>query len=859
VAALGSDAKQGLSSKAARERLLEHGPNELRTAGGRSRLAILLGQFADLMIALLAVAAVISATIGEWGDSLLIALILLANGLIGYFQERRAENAVAALKRMSRSTTTVWRDAALTSISTMELVPGDVIELTTGDLTPADARLLDAVNLTTDEAPLTGESLPVEKSTQRLAAETPLPERSSMLYSGTSVATGRARAIVTATGMQSELGVIAGMISAAQSEPTPLQQRLAVLSKRLAAAVAIVCIVVFAAGLLRGDLPVNVLFLTAVSLAVAAVPEGLPAVITVTLALGSQRMVRRRAIIRQLSAVETLGSVDVICSDKTGTLTQNRMTVADLAPVDDSPDSRDQLLLAAVLCNDARLAESGEIIGSATESALLQAALERGADVAAWRAAWRREVEFPFSSERKRMSVVHRGPDEAQAVFVKGAVEQVLHRSTQIVVGGQAVELGDERRGEWERVTERLTGDGRRVLGLAMRAVAADSAPQDADAAERDLTFLGCVGLVDPVRPEARAAIAACRSAGIRPVMITGDHRGTARAIASELELLRDGDETLTGAELDRLSDPELAERAPNIAVYARVAPEHKLRIVRAHQSRGAVVAMTGDGVNDAPALKQADIGVAMGVTGTDVSREASNMILADDNFATIVAAVEEGRVVYDNIRKFVRYLLTTNTGEVLVLFVAIVAGMPLPLLPIHLLWINLVTDGLPALALGFEPAEEDVMRRRPRRRNESMFAGGMARAIFLYGGLMASICLAVYGWYLYAAPHSPSASEAEVYARTVVFTTLALFQLFYVLAIRSSSQSFFSQSPLSNYRLTGAVGLGVALQLAVIYVPWLREVFHTARLDGADLAVAMIAATTAFSAAELQKLVARK
>jgi len=584
-------------------------------------------------------------------------------------------------------------------------------------------------------------------------------------------------------------------------------------------------------------------------------------VITIALALGSQRMARQRAIVRQLMAVETLGSVDVICSDKTGTLTLSQMTASDIVPTEDSPAVRDELLRAAALCNNAQIGEDGKPTGSATEAALLAAAMQHGQDVKRLREEWPRLAEIPFDSKRKRMGAVHRAPDGRSILFVKGATEAVLPLAMRLAKQTGAAELPASERDRLAAEAEALAERGRRVLAFAMRELDAGDVPADvggtgnhAESLEKNLVFLGSCGLVDPIRPEAPAAVAECESAGIRVVMITGDHPGTAKSVAGELKILKPGDEVVTGAQLGPMSDDQLREAAPRIVVYARVAPEHKLRIVKAHQARGSVVAMTGDGVNDAPALRQADIGVAMGIAGTDVSKQAAKIVLADDNFATIVSAVKEGRVVYDNIVRFVRYLLTANMGEVLVLLVAVALGWPLPLLPVHLLWINLVTDGLPALALGFEQPEPNVMRRKPRRRGESLFAGGVARSVFGTGILMAAVCLALFAWYL---PNAGAGQDGEslVYPRTVVFWTLAMFQLFYVLALRSSERSAFALGVWSNYRLYGAVVLGAILQVAVVYVPFLQSFFRTTALSPADLALCTMLSTLAFWAAEAWKI----
>eukprot|EP00913_Durusdinium_trenchii_P028438 g26666.t1 len=829
--ALHSDIEGGLNQSEAEARLETCGPNRLAESTSRSPLRVFLGQFADLMIGLLVAAAVISGLIGEWADTALIGLIVLANAVIGFVQEWRAEQAVAALKSLTQPQARVRRGGTIHDVAAEDVVPGDVVELSAGDFVPADARVVEESELEIDEAALTGESLPVEKSINLVEAGVPLPDRVCMVYSGTAVVGGTGRAIVTATGMSTELGNIAELLTTAEDVQTPLQQRLSVLSRRLALIVIGVCILIFAAGVLREDSSawdrslLTTMLLTAVSLAVAAIPEGLPAVITVTLALGSQRMTKRHAIVRRLSAVETLGSVNVICTDKTGTLTQNRMEVADVVPAGESDDAEQQLLTAVALCNDAEIDSKGEVSGSATESALYQAVIDAGHDATAIRADHPRVDEIPFSSERKRMSTLHAEPDGSHRLYVKGAVERIL-------------QLCNNDDPQFHQRAEELAGQGRRVLAFADRDF--DGNSLSSDEVETGLRFLGVVGIVDPPRPEAKEAIARCRSAGIRPVMITGDHPGTAKAIASELELWQPGDDIVSGTELDAMSEDDLSQKSKTASVYARVSPEHKLKIVRAHQSHGSVTSMTGDGVNDAPALKQADIGVAMGITGTDVAKESAEMVLADDNFATIVAAVEEGRVVYDNIRKFVAYMLTANAGEVLVLFLGIVWGLPIPLLPVHILWINLVTDGLPALALGFEPAEPDIMKRAPRPREESLFGDGLGWRILSIGSLMAIFCFAAYWWC--EPTNTPEGAENLERSRTILFVALSLSQLFYVLAVRSSSELFFEAGLWSNYRLTGAVVIGIVLQMAVVYVPFMQPFFHTTGLDASDLCPTMAA-----------------
>lgn len=850
VAELRTDLNSGLSEAEVVCRQQQWGMNDVTADQRRSRLRVFLKQFVDLMIGLLIVAAIISGFVGDWTDTILIALIVVANAAIGFVQEYKAEKAIDALKGLSQPTARVRRSGRLQSVPSLSLVPGDVIEVSVGDIIPADARIAFEVLLEIDESPLTGESLPIEKTVEQQPEETPLAERNAMVYAGTAVVRGHCQAIVTATGYRAEIGRIASLLATAEHRSTPLQLRLSAMNRWLAVGVILISIVLFAAGVCREPVSAwnNELFsqmmLIAVSLAVAAIPEGLPAVITITLALGSQRMAARNAIIRRLSAVESLGSVDVICSDKTGTLTQNRMVVAEIISAGDDHLQRHQVIEAMVLCNNANIGTDGQVVGSATEVALLVAAKERDVDVQRLRADNPRLEEIPFSSETKRMITVHRSPDGQHITIVKGAPDRVLKLCGQ--ASPEAVESLSEKGTD-------LANSGRRVLAIA-------GWPGDVSSAlsREDLRtapdFVGLIGIVDPARPEAKEAISQCRSAGIRAVMITGDHPGTARAIGSELGLFNKEDAIITGVELDLMSESELRHKVSQISGYARVSPEHKLRIVQALRSQGHAVAMTGDGINDAPALKQADIGVAMGITGTDVSKEAAEMVLADDNFATIVAAVEEGRVVYDNIRKFVVYLLTANISEVLVLMGAIVSGLPLPLLPIHLLWINLVTDGLPALALGFEPPERNVMQRPPRSINEGIFSRGIGSGILLMSLAMSLVCLILFERQLGQNPND----DALTRARSMTFYVLAVSQLFYVCGIRSFHDSLLRIGIWTNYRLAAAVMLGVTIQLLVLYVPLFQNFFHTTGLTVQELVIATAVALIPFATVELWKFIRR-
>ena len=878
VRALGTDARTGLSDKEAARRLQELGPNELEDRGTRSPWWILWEQFTSTMIVILIVAAVASALLGDYEDSVAIAVIVVLNAALGFAQEYRAERAMAALKQLSAPTVKVRREGHVMEISSIELVRGDVVLLEAGNLVPADGRLVEGTNLRVQEAALTGESEPVEKNPSALEEEdAPLGQRAGMVYLSTVVAMGRGLFVVTETGMATELGKIAAMIQAASPEQTPLQRRLNEVGKVLALAAIAIVAVVFALGLLRGE-DLEVMFLTAVSLAVAAVPEGLPAVVTIALALGAQRMLKRRALIRKLPAVETLGSVTVICSDKTGTLTVNRMsaTVLDVADhtvelgggkapaVADDP-ALAPLLAGGALCNDAMLEGDEEdgfrAIGDPTEGALVLAAAREGMKQHELEAALPRVGEIPFDSERKRMTTVHRViPDSKIPVALepvlkegtpyiaisKGAMDSLLEISNEVWTGEGRTEPLDE--GWRERIlaaNARLAGKGIRVLAVGFKCLRSFAGEEIED----DLTFFGMVGMMDPARPEARDAVEVCKRAGIRPVMITGDHPLTAGYIATELGIAEEG-RIVTGRELAGLPEEELVDLVEVVPVYARVSPEHKLAIVDALQERGHIVAMTGDGVNDAPALRKADIGVAMGITGTDVSKEAADMVLTDDNFATIVAAVEQGRVIYDNIRKFIKYLLTSNSAEILVMLVGPFIGLGLPLLPLQILWINLVTDGPPALALSAEPAERGIMRRPPHPPDEGVFGRGLGRHVVWVGTLMALVSLVTGLWYAQIAPGI---------WQTMVFTTLTLSQLSHVMAIRSGNESLFRVGPLSNKPLLGAVALTFALQLLAIYTPFLQRFLETEALPLADLAIAVALGSIIFWAVEIEKWLARR
>jgi Ca2+-transporting ATPase len=875
---------RGLEESDVEARRVEAGPNELVEPPATPRWRRFVGQFLEPVIGILIAAVVVAGLMGEWVDTAAILAIVLLNGVLGFVQEDRAERALAALRRLSAPMARVVRAGRLRSVPARDLVPGDRIAIEAGDGVPADARLLRAFGLRVQEAALTGESAPVSKSADEvLDAEAPLGNRRNMVYTGTIVAAGKADAVVVATGMGTEMGRIAGLLGRTEREPTPLQRRLAELGKVLIAVVLAIVALIFVLRLVRGG-GVLESFLLSVSLAVAAVPEGLPAVVTLALAIGLQRLVRRNALVRQLPSVETLGSVTVICTDKTGTLTRNEMTVREVVtgsaryhvsgsgydptgrfhprvegdgaahgePVDprDWPDLMRALRIAA-WCNTARLTprpdvEGGwQVIGDPTEGALVVAA--RKADVHAHDRDGHLLHEIPFDSERKAMSVVVRGPDDSAMMYTKGAPEVILSKCGREWRHDRVVPLDPGRRAEILHAAHAMAARALRVLALADRHH--PDAGHEAARREEDMDFVGLVGMIDPPRDEVRAAVRTCREAGIRPVMITGDHPATALAIARELGIAGEHDRALSGQELDALGDDELAAAVEGVSVFARVAAEHKLRVVRAWQARGQVVAMTGDGVNDAPAVKAADIGIAMGITGTDVTREASDMVLTDDNFASIVSAVEEGRGIFDNIRKFIHYLLASNASEVLLMLIAALVGWPAPLTAVQLLWINLVTDGLPALALGVEPPERDIMRRPPRPPREPVITRRGGLLILGQGLLMAAV-----GVLAFALTYG--GVEDVHRARTAAFSTLAFTQLFFSFACRSRRYTLPELGPFSNPYLFGAIAASALLQFAVVMLPLTHPVFDIPAHPGGDWLYILPLALAPVTLVEVAKLV---
>ncbi|MFA6141852.1 MAG: calcium-transporting P-type ATPase, PMR1-type [Candidatus Omnitrophota bacterium] len=881
IGILNSDPRTGLSKIDAGKRLAEFGPNQLEQKKGIGPLTIFFEQFNDFIIWILIGAALVSGFLQEWIDSLAIVAIVILNAILGFIQEYRAEKSLAALKKLSNPASKVIRDGRHEVISSSELVPGDLIEIEAGDSVPADSRLIwISVNFGVQEASLTGESTPVAKTIHILEKkEIPLADRANMVYMGTSVASGKAKALVVHTGMQTELGKIAGLVQSIGRETTPLQKKLEEFGKWIVYLCFALVGMVFLLEWLRGGKIIDV-FLTSVSLAVAAIPEGLPAVVTIALALGVHRMVKRHALIRKLPSVETLGCATVICSDKTGTLTKNEMTVQKMfaggrlfgvtgigyspsgeflsgkeqIKASDYPDLQN-MLRCGVLCNGAELAEDAgvyRIVGDPTEGALLTLAGKAGITKKSLEKEFLFVDEIPFDSDRKKMTIIRAHADHVIA-FVKGAPDMLLGDCVNIEENGAARKLTGEDRVNIQKINNDLAGEAMRVLAVAYRTLDKGHERYDAKITERDLTFAGLIAMIDPPREEVKKAIEECKSAGIKTVMITGDHKNTAVAIARALGFFNDDSLALSGEELDKLSDDELYKEVKNISVYARVSPEHKLRVVRAWRRHGEIVAMTGDGVNDAPAVKEADIGVAMGITGTDVTKEVSDMVITDDNFASIVSAIEEGRGIYDNIRKFIHYLLSCNAGEILVMFVSSLIGLSAPLLPIHILWVNLVTDGLPALALGVDPVDPRIMKRPPRKSTEAVVTKDRVILMLMQGSFIAFCSLLAFVFVLFIE------KEGIVRARTAAFIVLACSQLFHSFNCRSMTESLFKLGVFTNKKLVLATFISFLLQMAVVYIPFLQTVFKTEPLGLFDWVFVLGISSLPLWAMEAWKLVKEK
>lgn len=878
LATLGSSETIGLSSEEARRRLAADGPNELREAGGRGLRHIIWEQVSSTMIVVLLVAGALAWFLkggdGPPIDAIAIFAIVILFVVLGVLQEYRAQKAIAALKRMSAPSVRVIRDGSLGEVSARELVCGDLIQIETGSVVPADCRIVENVNLRVQEAALTGESEPVEKNAGELQnAEAGIGDRTNMIFAGTHVTYGRGTAVIVATGMATELGKIAALLQSVRHEPTPLQKRLDRLGKTLAVLAVFIAVLVGITGLVEGKTVAEVLIL-AVSIAVAIIPEGLPAVLTFTLAIGAQRMLRRKALIRKLPAVETLGSVTVVCSDKTGTLTMNRMTVTRLATISGvavfesgSADGNDRLLEAAALCSDAVLGPDEKTgVGDPTEIALVAAAAAIGISKREAESRQPRVHEFPFDSDRKKMTTVHALAGGGFVAYTKGAADQMLEACTHAADDGNTIPLTDEVRRQLAEINRGMAREGIRVLGIAMRQL--ERIPESLDPApvETGLTFLGLVGMIDPPRPEAKAAVARCHTAGIQVKMITGDHPETAFTIAKDLGIAQGDSRVISGAELEQMTIPQIREIVGATCVFARVSPEHKLKIVQALQENGEVVAMTGDGVNDAPALKRADIGIAMGITGTDVAKEAADMVLVDDNFATIVNAVEEGRVVFDNLRRFIMFSLAGNIAKVLVVAVPPLLGMMAMLKPIQILFSNLLTDGLLGLGIGMEAAEKNTMTRPPYSPKESIFSRGVGLHIAIVGPVVGLVFIAFGAWQWHAMGLPTALAEdpartgaAFVLWGTLMFTALAFMQIVRVFCSRSFTEPAWKTPLLANPTLLGMVVLTLILQLIAVLAPPLHSFFHTIALPLHLFGLAVAVALLVFVLMEVLKALLRR
>jgi len=824
---------EGLSTSEAQKRLTEFGFNELQEKEKIPAWILFLHQFKDFMILILIAAAILSGLLGDITDTIIILVIVLLNAIVGFVQEYRAEKAMEALKKMTVTQTQVMRDGKPVIISSIELVPGDVVIIEAGNVVPADMRLIESHSLRIDESSLTGESVPIDKDCKDLSlSELPLGDQLNMAFKGTLVTNGRSKGVVVATGMKTEFGKIASILQVGKAM-TPLQIRMVQFGKKLTYIVLLICAILFVAGLLRGEDPVKILLLS-ISLAVAAIPEALPAMITIVLARGAARLARKNALVRKLPSVETLGSVNYICSDKTGTLTQNKMRVIeehDVSPL---------FSLCMALNHDVKFNDTQEPFGESTELALVQHVIEKMSyeEYENLISKYKRIAELPFDSDRKCMTTVHSYNGE-YLIVTKGATESI---SSTLINEGEKLAI--------KQYADSWANEGKRVLAYACKITSSLPEPFSPRTVEKDLMLAGIVGLIDPPREEVKAAIAECKLAGIKPVMITGDHPATANAIAREIGILEEGDLVMTGLELQHISDHAFNEQVESIAVYARVSPEHKLRIVSTLQNKGHFVSMTGDGVNDAPSLKAANIGIAMGINGTDVSKEAADLVLLDDNFATIVKAVKEGRRIYGNIQKFIKYTMTSNAGEIWTIFLSPLVGLPIALMPIHILWINLVTDGLPGLALASEGAEKNVMLIPPRKPDESIFANGMGWHILWVGLLMGVVCLGIQAWAIH---------NNDPKWQTYVFTVLCFSQMGHVFSIRSQHFYLFQQGLFSNRSLVGAVFLTFVLQLALLYIPFFQNAFSVQALTIKELGMCILLSLIVFHGVELEKWIRLK